>query len=300
MRLISLPFATFTTINSEVTKLTNEDQVLRGIGLLFGSDHFVNQSKIGYEPGAYFLPIADGIFQNQAEIDAHNANGIALNGEGVQPDAAPGDIRFIDQNNDGVLNSDDETYQGSAIPDFEYSLNLSADYKGFDVNVFLQGVGGTNIYNGNDFRLLSLDTGRNFRAEALNAWTPSNTNTNIPRAVLGDPNRNNRASTRFLEDGDYLRIKTIQLGYSIPKPVLEKIGINRLRFYVTGQNLFTFTNYGGLDPEVAASVGAVNGQSQSILSRGIDRNLYPKTKSFIFWNAIRILILNNKKNEINI
>ncbi len=254
--------ATFTTVNSEVTKLSNSSQKIYGEGLLFGSDHFVNQTQVGYEPGAYFLPVADGIFQNQAEIDAH----------GAQPDASPGDIRFIDQNNDNVIDSKDETYQGTAIPKYEYSLNLSADYKGFDFNIFFQGVGGNKIYNGNDFRLLSLDTGRNFRKEALNAWTPSNTNTSIPRAVLGDPNRNNRASTRFLEKGDYLRIKTIQLGYTLPTDVLETISVDKLRVYLTGQNLFTFTKYSGLDPEVGGSV----------LSRGIDRNLYPKYKSVIF------------------
>ncbi|MBA6154828.1 SusC/RagA family TonB-linked outer membrane protein [Gelidibacter maritimus] len=255
-------FGTFTTINSEVTKLSNADQKLYGIGLLFGSDHFVNQTQIGYEPGAYFLPVADGIFQTQAEVDAH----------GAQPNAAPGDIRFVDQNGDGKIDSKDETYQGTAIPKYEYSLSLSADYKGFDFTVFFQGVGGNKIYNGNDFRLLSLDTGRNFRAEASNAWTTSNTNTNIPRAVLGDPNRNSRASTRFLEKGDYLRVKTIQLGYSLPVSVLETMDLDGFRVYLTGQDLFTFTKYSGLDPEVGGNV----------LSRGIDNNLYPKYKSIIF------------------
>lgn len=266
-------FGTFTTINSEVTKLSNEDQTLYGVGLLFGSDHFVNQTKVGYEPGAYFLPVADGIFQNQSEVEAHNVDGNL-----IQPDAAPGDIRFVDQNGDGVIDSDDEKYQGTAIPKFEYSFTLSADYKGFDMSLFFQGVGGNKIYNGNDFTLLSLDTGRNFRQEALNAWTPSNTNTDVPRAVLGDPNRNNRASTRFLEDGDYLRIKTIQIGYSLPENLIQTMGMNRFRMYITGQNLFTFTNYSGLDPEVGSSV---SGQNQGILSRGIDRTLYPKYKSLI-------------------
>src|SRR5690606_40530264 len=128
-------------------------------------------------------------------------------------------------------------YQGTAIPKFEYSLSLSADYKNFDFNIFFQGVGGNKIYNGNDFRLLSLDTGRNFRSEAANAWTTSNTNTNIPRAVLGDPNRNSRASTRFLEKGDYLRIKTIQIGYSLPSQVLETLALDKFRVYLTGQDL---------------------------------------------------------------
>ena len=259
-------FATFTTINSEVTKLSSEDQVLYGIGLKYGSDHFVNQTKVGHEPGAFFLPTANGIFQSQAEIDAHS-----LNGELIQPEAAPGDIRFVDQNNDGVIDSDDATYQGTAIPKYEYSLSFNSDYKGFDFNLFFQGVGGNKIYNGNDFEMLGMDSGRNFRTETLNAWTPSNTNTNIPRAVLGDPNQNTRASTRFLEDGGYFRIKTIQLGYSINTKALESVQMSKCRVYLTGQNLFTFTNYNGLDPEVGGS----------ILSRGIDRDLYPKYKSVI-------------------
>lgn len=138
--------------------------------------------------------------------------------------------------------------------------------------MFLQGVGGNKIYNGNQFQSLGLDSGRNFEVEALNAWTPTNTNTNIPRAVLGDPNGNNRASTRFLQKGDYLRIKTIQLGYSLPTKALETLQVDKCRVYITGQNLFTFTKYDGLDPEVGGS----------ILSRGIDRTLYPQYKSMIF------------------
>ncbi len=264
-------FATFSTLNSEVTKLARPGQVLRGAGLLFGSDHFVNQTKVGYEPGAYFLPVANGIFQSQAEIDAHDPTGT------LQPDAKPGDIRFVDQNGDGVLNSDDEVYLGSALPKYEYSLNLSADYRGIDFNVFFQGVGGNKIYNGNRFQSIGVDTGRNFEASTLNAWTPTNTNTDIPRAVLGDPNRNNRASSRFLEDGSYLRIKTIQLGYSLPKKILDKLNMSKLRFFVTGQNLFTFTNYSGLDPEVGGS----------ILSRGVDRTLYPQYKSVILGTQIQ-------------
>lgn len=257
--------ATFSTLKSEVTRLGNQSQILRGIGLLFGADHFVNQTKLGHEPGAYFLPVANGIFQSQAEITAHDPSGT------LQPNAAPGDIRFVDQNGDGVLDSNDEIYQGSALPSYEYSLNLNADYKGIDLNIFLQGVGGNKIYNGNRFQSIGMDSGRNFETSTLNAWTPTNTNTNIPRAVLGDPNGNNRASTRFLENGSYLRIKTIQLGYSLPHSVLEKINVNRLRLYVTGQNLFTFTDYSGLDPEVGGSV----------LSRGIDRALFPQFKSVI-------------------
>lgn len=175
------------------------------------------------------------------------------------------------KNNDGTIDEKDAIYQGSAIPKFEYSLNLGSNYKNFDFNVFFQGVGGNKIYNGNSFEMLGMDSGRNFRTETLNAWTPSNTNTNMPRAVLGDPNGNNRASTRFLHKGDYLRLKTIQLGYTLPKEVSSKLLVEKFRMYITGQNLVTFSNYDGLDPEVGGF----------IISRGIDRDLYPKNKSII-------------------
>ena len=257
---------TFSTNNNEVTKLANNDQVIYGTGLKFGSDHFVNQTKVGHEAGAYFLVEADGIFQNQAEIDAHSVDGNL-----IQPNAAPGDMRFKDQNGDGAIDTDDEVYAGTGMAKFEYSLNLSADYKNFDMTVFFQGVGGNKIYDGNAYEMIGMDGPRNFSSDALNAWTPENTNTDIPRAVFEDTNQNNRASTRFLHKGDYLRIKTIQLGYTLPEALLEKLQIDNLRLYVSGQNLFTITNYPGLDPEVAGS----------ILTYGVDRVLYPKYKSFI-------------------
>lgn len=257
--------AAFSTTKNEVTSLSDADQEVAGEGLKYGSDHYVNSTRIGYEAGAYFLTEANGIFQNQAEITAHDPNGT------LQPGAAPGDIRFVDQNGDNVLDSEDLIYAGTGLPKFEYSFNFNFEYKGFDATLFLQGVGGNKIYDGNAFEMQGIDAPRNFTANVLNAWTTSNTNTNIPRAVLGDPNQNNRASTRFLHDGGYLRLKTIQLGYTLPTNILEKLKVDNLRIYVTGQNLFTATSYDGLDPEVGGSV----------LSQGIDRTLYPKYKSVI-------------------
>ena len=255
----------FSTTKNEVTSLSNLDQEVSGIGLKYGSDHYVNSTRVGYEAGAFFLTEANGIFQNQAEIDAHDSSGT------LQPGAKPGDIRFVDQNGDGELNSEDLIYAGTGLPKFEYSMNLNFDYKGFDATLFLQGVGGNKIYDGNAFEMQGIDAPRNFTSDVLNAWTPSNTNTSIPRAVLGDPNQNNRASTRFLHNGGYLRLKTIQLGYTLPSEVLKKLNVDNLRLYATGQNLFTTTSYNGLDPEVGGSV----------LSQGIDRTLYPKYKSVI-------------------
>jgi TonB-linked SusC/RagA family outer membrane protein len=255
----------FSTTKNEVTSLSNLDQEVSGVGLKYGSDHYVNSTRVGYEAGAFFLTEADGIFQNQAEIDAHDPSGT------LQPNAKPGDMRFVDQNGDGKLDSEDLVYAGTGLPKFEYSMNLNFNYKGFDATLFLQGVGGNKIYDGNAFEMQGIDAPRNFTSNVLNAWTPSNTNTDIPRAVLGDPNQNNRASTRFLHDGAYLRVKTIQLGYTLPTSILEKLRVDNLRIYATGQNLFTSTSYKGLDPEVGGSV----------LSQGIDRTLYPKYKSVI-------------------
>lgn len=255
----------FSTTKNEVTSLSNLDQEVSGVGLKYGSDHYVNSTRVGYEAGAFFLTEAAGIFQNQAEITAHDPNGT------LQPGAKPGDIRFVDQNGDGKLDSEDLIYAGTGLPKYEYSLNFNFEYKGFDATVFLQGVGGNKIYDGNAFEMQGMDAPRNFTSNVLNAWTPSNTNTDIPRAVLGDPNQNNRASTRFLHDGAYLRVKTIQLGYTLSNTILEKLKIDNLRIYATGQNLFTSTSYKGLDPEVGGSV----------LSQGIDRTLYPKYKSVI-------------------
>lgn len=264
--------ATLTTTKNEVVRLANDDQQVSGVGLKFGSDHYVNSTRVGYEAGSFFLYEAAGIFQSQAEIDAHDPTGT------LQPNAAPGDVRFVDQNGDGVLNDDDLIYAGTGIPKFEYSFNFGVDYKGFDATVFIQGVGGNKIYDGNAFEMMGLDGPRNFTANTLNAWTPSNTNTSVPRAVLGDPNQNNRASTRFLHNGNYLRLKTIQVGYTLSDAASEKLKIDRLRIYLTGQNLFTLTNYKGLDPEVGGSV----------LSNGIDRVLYPKYKSIILGVQLKL------------
>ncbi|MBL4642559.1 MAG: TonB-dependent receptor [Flavobacteriaceae bacterium] len=255
----------FSTTKNEVTSLSNLEQEVSGVGLKYGSDHYVNSTRVGYEAGAFFLTEAAGIFQNQAEIDAHDPNGT------LQPAAKPGDMRFIDQNGDGKLDAEDLIYAGTGLPKYEYSLNFNFEYKGFDATVFLQGVGGNKIYDGNAFEMQGIDAPRNFTSNVLNAWTPANTDTSIPRAVLGDPNQNNRASTRFLHNGAYLRVKTIQLGYTLPTIILEKLQIDNLRIYATGQNLFTATSYKGLDPEVGGSV----------LSQGIDRTLYPKYKSVI-------------------
>ncbi|GAB7088107.1 SusC/RagA family TonB-linked outer membrane protein [Marinifilum fragile] len=258
---------TLTTMKNEVLSLADADQSLFGEGLKYGDSHFPTQTKVGTEIGAFYLYQADGIFQSMDEVNAH------VNPEGnlLQMYAKPGDIRFKDVNGDGVIDPKDKVYSGSGIPDFTYSLSFDAKYKGFDFSMMFYGSHGNDLYNGNRYYLENMSAGQNFLASTLNAWTESNPNTSMPRAILGDPNGNTRESTRYLEDGSFLRLKNIELGYTLPKNIINKIGITKCRVYVNAQNIWTSTDYSGIDPEVGR---------EGVLNQGIDRSFYPINKSF--------------------
>lgn len=258
---------TLTTMKNEVLSLADADQSLFGEGLKYGDSHFPTQTKVGTEIGAFYLYQADGIFQSMDEVNAH------VNSEGnlLQMYAKPGDIRFKDVNGDGVIDPKDKVYSGSGIPDFTYSLSFDAKYKGFDFSMMFYGSHGNDLYNGNRYYLENMSAGQNFLASTLNAWTESNPNTSMPRAILGDPNGNTRESTRYLENGSFLRLKNIELGYTLPKNIINKIGITKCRVYVNAQNIWTSTDYSGIDPEVGR---------EGVLNQGIDRSFYPINKSF--------------------
>jgi TonB-linked SusC/RagA family outer membrane protein len=259
--------ATFSTSQNEVTKLANKDQAIFGEGLKYGDAHFPTQTRQGYEIGSFFLYKTDGIFQSNEEVAAHKNS----DGDLLQENAKAGDIRFIDTNNDGSIDEADKVYSGSGIPDFNYSLSLNASYEGFDFSCMFYGVSGNKLYNGNRYYLENMSAGQNFLASTANAWTESNKNTNMPRAVLGDPNLNNRESDRFLENASFLRLKNVELGYSLPKSVLTKLGVSKLRIFVNAQNVFTITDYSGTDPELGRA---------DVKNIGIDRSFYPLTKSY--------------------
>ena len=246
---------------NKVTKLGIADESFTD-GFIEFNNFPTTRTEVGGEIGRFYLFQADGIFQNQAEVDAH----------GIQPDAAPGDIRFVDISGDGVLGDDDKKYMGSGLPDFEYGITFNAKYKNFDASVFFQGTQGNEIYNGVKMWLYRTDR-NNMSSDLLNAWTPENSGSTIPRNVFGDPNNNIRPSSYFLEDGSYLRLKNIQIGYTLPEGVTSKVKLSRARVYITANNLFTITNYSGFDP------GLGNGGT---FTRGVDRGFYPLTKSFIF------------------
>lgn len=224
-----------------------------------------NIHKVGYALSSFYGYVTDGIFQSQEEVDRHAIQTI---GSDQYTSTQPGDIRFKDLNNDGVINEDDRTILGSPTPSWTFSMNNSFSWKGFDLEIYLQGVAGNKIYNGNRSTLEAMSVAQNQMSTVRDRWTPANPSNSMPRAVFSDPNKNNRVSDRYLEDGAYLRLKSITLGYTFPKKWTEKALMSEVRLSFSAQNIYTFTKYTGLDPEVGGS--------------GIDVNVYPITRNFTF------------------
>ena len=256
-----------TTTKNEVTHLADEDQVLYGEGLKYGSEHFPTQTRVGKPIAGFWLYKTDGIFQSDAEAAAYKNK----SGELYQPKAAAGDIRFVDTNNDGVIDDDDKVYCGSGMPKVEVNLNLGASYKGFDLTITMGSAFGHKLYNGNKYFYESMSSGSNFLKSSLKAWTPTNTRTSVPRAIYQDPNSNSRESDRFLEKGDFLRMRLLQVGYTMPNGQAKKLYLEKVRIYASGENLFTITPYDGIDPEFSRA---------NVLNTGIDKLIYPFTRSY--------------------
>lgn len=256
-----------TTTKNKVLELANEGQTIYGEGLKYGTEHFPTQTKVGKPIGAFYLYKTDGIFQSIDEINQY----VNKDGELLQPEAKPGDIKFLDTNNDGTIDEDDKVYCGSGIPALEANLNFSADYKGFDLSLVLGSACNYKLYNGNKYFYEGMNSSSNMLKSTLNAWTPTNTDTDVPRAIYQDPNGNTRESDRFLENGNFVRLRQLQLGYTLPSSLTQKAYIEKLRFYVSGENLFTITGYDGIDPEFSRS---------NVLNTGIDKLIYPFTRSF--------------------
>ena len=226
-----------------------------------------SETKAGYPIGGYWLISTAGYFNSQEEVDAY-----AKDGKKIQPAAEPGDIKFVDANNDGVINDDDRVFQGSPFPDFTFALNGNMRYKNFDLSIGLQGVLGNKIYNATRQTLEDVTKGSNFLASCLDYWTPENKNASHPRLTWDDPNRNTRAeSDRYLENGSYLRLRSVQLGYTFPQTWF-KGAIQHARVYINAENLFTITSYSGYSPDVNAD---------NANYRGFDNFIYPTNRTFM-------------------
>lgn len=226
-----------------------------------------SETKAGYPIGGYWLISTAGYFNSQEEVDAY-----AKDGKKIQPAAEPGDIKFVDANNDGVINDDDRVFQGSPFPDFTFALNGNMRYKNFDLSIGLQGVLGNKIYNATRQTLEDVTKGSNFLASCLDYWTPENKNASHPRLTWDNPNRNTRAeSDRYLENGSYLRLRSVQLGYTFPQTWF-KGAIQHARVYINAENLFTITSYSGYSPDVNAD---------NANYRGFDNFIYPTNRTFM-------------------
>ncbi len=217
---------------------------------------YVTMLKAGYPINVFYGYVTDGIFQNQKEVDMH----------ATQVGAAPGDIRFKDLNNDGVINDEDRTVLGNPNPNWFFSMSNNLSYRGFELSVFLQGVAGNKIYNANNIDNEGMSAAYNQTTAVLNRWTGEGTSYSMPRAVWGDPNQNSRVSNRFVENGSYLRLKNITLSYSFPKKWMQKIQIENARLSFSCENVATLTGYSGFDPEVDVN--------------GIDQGRYPISRTF--------------------
>ncbi|WP_282123319.1 SusC/RagA family TonB-linked outer membrane protein [Algibacter mikhailovii] len=218
----------------------------------------------------YFYGLqTDGLFQEGDDTSA-------------QPNAGPGDIRFVDQDNNGTIDSNDNVKIGDPLPSFTYGLNLSANYKQFDFSLFFSGVSGNDIYNTTIYDLEGMTRLFNSGTAVLNRWTPENTNTSVPRFTADHSDNVNR-SDRFIENGAYSKLRNLTIGYSLSDKVLGKIAkgsLSKFRVYLSGQNLFTITDYSGYDPEIGGST-ITDGQLSSAAGIGIDRGNYPQPRSII-------------------
>ncbi|MGH7462950.1 MAG: SusC/RagA family TonB-linked outer membrane protein, partial [Longimicrobiales bacterium] len=187
-----------------------------------------------------------------------------------------GDIRFKDLNGDGVINADDRTRIGSPWPDYEGGITNTLSFRGVDLTAFVQFSAGNDVFNGMRIYADQFGSGGdNHTTRALERWTPTNPNAKEPRAIWGDPNQNTRISDRFIEDGSYVRLKNVVLGYTLPAAMSARLGLGTARVYLQGQNVLTRTKYTGFDPEV-------NSGGQTAIARGFDFYTLPQARVFTF------------------
>ena len=246
----------FDIIRNKVTKVN---------GVSYFEANGMARTLVGYPVSSFYGYVADGLFQSPEEVTAHAG----------QPGARPGLIRFKDTNGDKVINATDRTFIGNPHPDFSYGLNLGAGYKNFDLSIFFNGVQGNDIYTRSVRQRLDFYNNNYGRSErVLRAWTPTNTKTDIPVLSTGNPSDVQRHSTYFVEDGSYLKLKTLSLGYTFSSPAFKKIKMDNLHVFLQIQDLFTLTKYEGTDPELRRSVNP--------LAIGVDNNLYPMPRTFTF------------------
>ena len=267
------------SINGTFTKLNNKIlSFAPGMQNIAVSTNFRNElaplvNTVGQPLYSYYVLKTDGIFQNQSEVDAHRGG----NGQKIQPNAKPGDFRFVDMDGNGSIDSKDRYYAGSAYPNFSFGLSFNASYKNFDLNIFAQGVQGNELFNAVKRTTYNASGPSYNKLEGiLDAWSPENPNGKVPIISTSDANGNFNASDFYIEDGSYLRLRNLTLGYTLPKSLSAKIKTNNIRLYATANNLFTLTDYSGFDPEIGMD------------NNGLDVGRYPQARSFFIGLSVKL------------
>ena len=245
------------------------------------SEYGPGRAYVGGEIGELWVYKTAGIFQSVDEVNQWNKLHGYTDSRGnwvpMQKLAKPGDIRFEDQNGDGKLDSSDKVKVGCGTPKVVLGFNVNLTYGSFDLVANFYGNFGVTKYNYTKFQLQRMDQVFNYGKDALNAWTPTNTNTDIPRAVQGDPNGNTRVSDRFIENGDFLTLNNLQIGYNLSPGLCKTLNISNLRIFVAATRLFTITNYSGYDPTVGTNVNS-DGSARFM---GVDYAIYPLSRTFM-------------------
>lgn len=251
-------------MKNKVTFLGDGVEKLDGKDVNFQNMPGIVRTQVGQAFNSFYGFESLGIFQDQKSIDEYTNKA----GQKIQPNAKPGDFQWADRDGDGLISDNDRTFIGNPTPSWTYGLTISAAYKGFDIVAFGQGASGNKIFQG--LRRLDIPNA-NWSTKALERWTPENHSTTYPRLTQTDANNNyNRLSSFYLEDGGYFRLKTIQIGYSLPSTVVKRIGLQKIRVYIMSENLLTITKYTGYDPEIGGT---------DALS--VDRGVYPQARSFM-------------------
>ena len=257
-------------------QLTSLSEGIDFIGIDPATLHIVNfdqetsRTVVGEPIASFYGYTVEGIFQSQTEADNYTE----------QPNAVAGDFKFKDLNSDGIIDNKDRSIIGSPLPDFTYSVAFNGQYKNFDFFLFFIGSQGNEIYDLSRYYTDFFDLANyNKSKRSLDGWTPQNTNTDVARLSLNDPNNNIRPSTYYIQDGSYLKLKTLQVGYTLPKELSSKLQAKRLRIYFEATNLLTLTSYDGLDPEVGLQNYSSDDRNLDI---GVDRGIYPQAQTFTF------------------
>jgi TonB-linked SusC/RagA family outer membrane protein len=262
---------TFSSNDNKVNKLGFGDEAIVG-GEVHWSMNDVTRTQVGGSLGEFYMYKSGGLFQTTAEIDQYRNS----QGDLIMPDAQPGDVRIVDVNGDGQLNNEDKSFMGNSLPKAEIGFSFNSSYKQFDFNLSAYSALGAKKVNGGKWLSYRTDDSHGFHKDLLNAWTPQNTNTSVPRLVTSPSHWNVLEHDLWLEDASYFRLSHIEIGYSLSSSILKKVGLSSARIYAAGDNLFTITKYTGWDAGVIGGTGSSNG-----FDSGVDRNPYPSARQMV-------------------